>query len=175
MSYSLAAEVTEHIEPLIPALRRYARALMRNREMADDLVQDCLERVVSRWNQRRSEESTRSWMFAIAHNLAVNRLRQQTQRGPHLDIEDVHESALVQPARQEDRIRHNELMRALEALPADQRAAVVLVCVDGLAYAEAARELEVPIGTVMSRLARARAKLQRALDGPLPQHEPTRP
>jgi RNA polymerase sigma-70 factor (ECF subfamily) len=164
MSYTPAADVNLYVEPLIPALRRYARGLVRNREMADDLVQDCLERVVSRWDQRRSEVSTRSWMFAIAHNLAVNRLRQQTQRGPHLDIEDIHESALVQPAGQEDRIRHNELMRALHALPDDQRATVVLVCIDGLSYAEAALELDVPIGTVMSRLARARTKLQRVLD-----------
>src|ERR1700752_1067172 len=96
MSYSLAAEVTQHVQPLLPALRGYARNLMRNREMADDLVQDCLERVVSRWSERRSVESTRSWMFAIAHNLAVNRLKQQTQRGPHLDIDDVPESALAQ-------------------------------------------------------------------------------
>ena len=164
MSYSLAAEVTEHVQPLLPALRGYARNLMRNREMAEDLVQDCLERVVSRWSERRSDGSTRSWMFAIAHNLAVNRLKQQTQRGPHLDIDDVHESALVQAAGQEDRIRHNELMRALQALPDDQRALVVLVCIDGISYAEAALELDVPIGTVMSRLARARAKLQRALN-----------
>ena len=165
MSYSLAAEVTEHVEPLLPALRRYARSLMRNREMAEDLMQDCLERVVSRWGQRRSEESTRSWMFAIAHNLAVNRLRQLTQRGPHLDIEDIDESTLIQPASQEDRLRHGELLRALQALPADQLATVVLVCVDGLSYAQAALELDVPIGTIMSRLARARGKLQRALDG----------
>jgi len=164
MSSTTAADVAPHVEPLIPALRRYARMLVRNREMAEDLVQDCLERVVSRWSERRREGSTRSWMFAIAHNLAVNVLRQQTQRGPHLDIEEIDESALAQPAGQEHRIRHNELMRALQALADDQRAAVVLVCVDGLSYAEAALELDVPIGTVMSRLARARAKLQRALD-----------
>ena len=171
MSYSHAAELSQHVEPLIPALRGYARSLLRNREMADDLVQDCLERVVSRWSERRSEESTRSWMFAIAHNLAANRLRQQAQRGQHLDIDDIDQSALAQPASQEDRIRHGELMRALQALPADQRAAVVRVCIDGLSYAQAARELEVPIGTVMSRLARAREKLQRALDGSLPRRK----
>jgi RNA polymerase sigma-70 factor (ECF subfamily) len=168
MSYSLAVEVTEHVEPLLPALRGYARNLMRNREMAEDLVQDCLERVVTRWSERKSIESTRSWMFAIVHNLAVNRLKQQAQRGPHLDIADIDESTLVQPAGQEDRIRHNELMRALQALQDDQRAAIVLVCIDGLSYAEAALELDVPIGTVMSRLARARAKLQHALDGSPP-------
>jgi RNA polymerase sigma-70 factor (ECF subfamily) len=158
------ADVALHVEPIIPALRRYARALVRDREMADDLVQDCLELVVTRWSQRRREESTRSWMFAIAHNLAVNRLRQQGQRGPHLGIDQVDESALVQPAGQEDRIRQNELMRALQDLPEDQRATVVLVCFDGLSYAEAALELDVPIGTIMSRISRARAKLQRALN-----------
>ena len=163
MQHPLAAELALQVEPLIPALRRYAQALMRNREMADDLVQDCLERVVSRWGQRRSEEGTRSWMFAIVHNLAVNQLRQLRLRGPHVDIEDVDESALVQAPGQEDRLLRDELLRALRELPEEQRAALVLVCVDGLSYAEAATELGVPIGTVMSRLSRARARLQRAL------------
>ena len=164
MSLTDTADVTTHVQPLIPALRRYARSLIRNREMADDLVQDCLERVVSHWGRRRSEESTRSWMFAIAHNLAVNRLKQQTLRGIHIGIEDVDEAMLVQPAGQEGRIRQNELQRALQSLPENQRATVMLVCIDGLSYAEAALELDVPIGTVMSRLARAREKLQRALN-----------
>ncbi len=163
MPHPLAAELALQVEPLIPALRRYAQALVRNREMADDLVQDCLERVVARWGQRRSEEGTRSWMFAIVHNLAINHLKQQTLRGPHVDIEDVDESVLLQPPCQEDRLLHDELVRVLCDLPDEQRAALVLVCVDGLSYAEAATELGVPIGTVMSRLSRARARLQRAL------------
>lgn len=164
MSPTAAADVNAHVQPLIPALRRYARSLVRDREMADDLVQDCLERVVSRWDQRRSEEGTRSWMFAIAHNLAVNRLKQQTRRGVHIGIEEVDEAMLVQPAGQESRIRQNELQRALQSLSESHRAMVMLVCVDGLSYAEAAQELNLPIGTVMSRLARAREKLQRALN-----------
>lgn len=164
MSPTAAADVNAHVQPLIPALRRYARSLVRDREMADDLVQDCLERVVSRWDQRRSEEGTRSWMFAIAHNLAVNRLKQQTRRGVHIGIEEVDEAMLVQPAGQESRIRQNELQRALQSLSESHRAMVMLVYVDGLSYAEAAQELNLPIGTVMSRLARAREKLQRALN-----------
>ena len=164
MSHTAAADVTSHVQPLIPALRRYARSLVRNREMADDLVQDCLERVVSRWDQRRNEACTRSWMFAIAHNLAVNRLKQQTLRGVHIGIEELDESVLVQPAGQESRIRQNELVRALHALPDGQRSTLTLVCIDGLSYAEAALELDVPIGTVMSRLARARRKLQQTLN-----------
>src|SRR5215475_8400611 len=68
------------VEPLIPALRRYARALMRNHAQADDLVQDCLERAVSHWRQRR-EDNPRSWLFTILHNLAVNQFRQSKTRG----------------------------------------------------------------------------------------------
>src|ERR1700709_7156 len=64
------------IEPLIPALRRYARALLRNPTDADDLVQDCLERAVSRWHQRRADGDARTWMFTILHNLAISRFRQ---------------------------------------------------------------------------------------------------
>ena len=91
-------------------------------------------------------------------------MESRSRKGEQHDIEELGESALVQPAGQEHRIRHNELLRALHALPDDQRNIVVLVCIDGLSYADAAVELDVPIGTVMSRLARARAKLQRALD-----------
>jgi RNA polymerase sigma-70 factor (ECF subfamily) len=164
MSHTHAAEVTLHVAPILPALRRYARTLVRNREMADDLVQDCLERVVRRWNQRRSEQSTRSWMFAIAHKPGCQPAEATDAAWPaprHRGYRRVGNSPASQP---EDRIRHGELMRALQALPADQRAAVVLVCVDGLSYAQAAMELNVPIGTVMSRLGRARAKLQGALN-----------
>ncbi len=164
MSPIAAADVTLHVQPLLPALRNYARSLVRDREMADDLVQDCLERVVSRWGQRKSDESTRSWMFAIAHNLAVNRLKQQTSRGIHIGIEEVDESVLVQAAGQEQRLRQNEIERALQSLPDSQRETVMLTCIDGLSYAQAALELDVPIGTVMSRLSRAREKLQRALN-----------
>jgi RNA polymerase sigma-70 factor (ECF subfamily) len=164
MSDSCAAEVSEHVKLLLPALRRYVRSLIGNRETADDLLQDCLERVVSHWNQRRKSESTRSWTFAIAHNLIVNRLRQQSLRGPHLAIEEVDEAVLVQPPAQEDRIRNAEVARAFHGLTLGQRTAIALVCIDGLTYAEAARELDVPIGTIMSRLSRARARLQQALN-----------
>ncbi|ANH68347.1 RNA polymerase sigma factor [Mitsuaria sp. 7] len=153
------------LEPLIPALRRYASAMLRDRHLADDLVQDCLERAIAQWASRRQKENTRQWVFAIAHNLIVNRLRQQSRRGEHVDIADVAESALMVPASQEHRVQVGELMVALDALPPDQRSVVLLVSVEDLSYAEAARALDIPIGTVMSRLARGRERLQRALDG----------
>jgi RNA polymerase sigma-70 factor (ECF subfamily) len=171
------------VEPMIPALRRYARALLRDRESADELVQDCLERVISRWGQRRDAGDTRQWVFAILHNLAMNRLRQQSRRGLHLAMEDIDEADLGTPAQQEHRVRHHELMRALDLLPDDQRAVLLLVAVEDLSYAEAAKTLDIPIGTVMSRLARARQRVHRMLDGvdPMPSarvpdaDHPTRP
>jgi RNA polymerase sigma factor (sigma-70 family) len=153
------------IEPLIPALRRYAHGLMRDRATADDLVQDCLERAITRWHQRREDNDPRSWIFTILHNLAVNRMRQRQRRGPHISIEDADEDSLALAPPQEEALRHDDLMRALDALPADQRALLLLISVEDLSYAEAADVLKIPIGTVMSRLARARERLRRAVEG----------
>ncbi|HEU5297832.1 MAG TPA: RNA polymerase sigma factor [Burkholderiaceae bacterium] len=163
----MASDLLAEVQPLIPSLRRYARAMLRDRDSADDLVQDCLERIINHWKRRRRDEDTRRWVFAIAHNLAVNKLRQETRRGIHVAIEDVDEATMIAPAAQEHRIRHNELMRALDTLPQDQRSVILLISVEDLSYNEAADALGVPIGTVMSRLARGRERLQRALDGEL--------
>jgi RNA polymerase sigma-70 factor (ECF subfamily) len=157
----------DEIQPLLSALRRYVRAMLRDRDSVDDIVQDCLERVVRGWDERRRVEDTRQWVFAIAHNVAISRLRQEVRRGLHVAIEDVDESAMSEPAPQEHRIRHNELMRAFEALPQGQKSVILLVSVEELSYAEAAEALGVPIGTITSRLARGRERLQRALDGEL--------
>lgn len=153
------------VEPMIPALRRYARALLHDRDTADELVQDCLERVISRWGQLRDVNDTRQWVFAILHNLAMQRLRQQSRRGLHVAMEDVDETAMSTPAPQEHRVRHLELMRALDHLSEEQRAVLLLVGVEDLSYAETAKALDIPMGTVMSRLARARQRLHRLLDG----------
>jgi RNA polymerase sigma factor (sigma-70 family) len=153
------------IEPLIPALRRYAHGLMRDRATADDLVQDCLERAITRWQQRHPDNDPRSWIFTILHNLAVNRMRQKQRRGPHIPLEDVDEGSLALAPSQDDGLRHDDLMRALAGLPEDQRALLLLISVEDLSYAEAAEVLKIPIGTVMSRLARARERLRRAVEG----------
>src|ERR1700690_3454123 len=81
-------DMLHQVEPLIPALRRYARALVRNRAAADDLVQDCLERAVSRWHQRRRDGDPRTWVFSILHNLAVSRFRRQKRAPVEFAIED---------------------------------------------------------------------------------------
>jgi RNA polymerase sigma factor (sigma-70 family) len=156
------------VEPLIPALRRYARALMRDRAAADDLVQDCLERAVSRWHQRR-DGSVRAWLFTILHNLAVTQFRQATARGRHMPIDDAAgEQELVSPAAQEHRLIYQDVLSKLAKLPEEQRAVLLLVAVEDLSYADAAVVLNVPVGTVMSRLSRARERLQQEMDGVAP-------
>ena len=160
-------DLIQKIEPLIPAFRRYARALVRDVELADDLVQDCLERIVGRWSQRRDGDDTRQWAFAILHNLAIDAIRRRSRQGLHVALEDVDESDMAVPGRQEDRLRHQEILRALDALPQEQRSVVLLVSIEDMSYAEAAKSLGIPVGTVMSRLSRGRERLQRALDGEL--------
>ncbi|CAM3234236.1 ECF RNA polymerase sigma factor SigH [Methylobacterium mesophilicum] len=153
------------VEPLIPALRRYARALLRDPVDADDLVQDCLERAVGRWHQRRPDGDARTWLYAILHNLAVSQMRQRARRGAHLPVEDASEASLSIAPNQDDGLRHRDLMAALAALPEEQRGVLLLVTVEGLSYAETAQVLAIPIGTVMSRLARARDRMIQLMDG----------
>lgn len=151
------------VEPLIPGLRRYARALLRNPSAADDLVQDCLERAVARWHQRRGDGDARSWLYAILHNLAVTEMRKAGRRTPHLALDEQGAGEPGAPPTQEDGLHHQALLEALATLPEDQRTALLLVSVEELSYAETAQVLGVPIGTVMSRIARGREKLRRAI------------
>jgi RNA polymerase sigma factor (sigma-70 family) len=153
------------VEPLIPALRRYARSLTQDRAAADDLVQDCLERAISRWHQRRADGDARTWMFTILHNLAINRMRQAARRGRHVPIEDAEAAMPNHLPLQEDGLLRRDLLRALGEMAEDQRSVLLLVAVEGLSYIEAATVLGVPLGTVTSRLARARDRLARAMEG----------
>ncbi|SON56719.1 Sigma-24 [Hartmannibacter diazotrophicus] len=152
------------LEPLIPPLRRYARALLHDRTAADDLVQDCLEHAISRWHQRREGSDTRSWTFTILHNLAVSRLRQEKRRGAHVAIEDIGQDAMAQAADQDQGLRQQDVLRALDTLPEDQKSVLLLVSVEDMSYADAARVLDIPLGTVMSRLARARERMRRFME-----------
>ena len=146
------------IEPLIPGLRRYARAWLRDAATADDLVQDCLERAVGSWRKRHGD-AVRPWLYAILHNLLVDHGRRQARRGTPVAIDMVADAVLAVPAEQSTGIEHSDLMRALDILSADQRAAILLVSVEDLSYAEAAAILGVPTGTLMSRLSRGRDRL----------------
>ena len=131
---------------------------------ADDLVQDCLERAVSRWHQRR-EADPRSWLFTILHNLAINQFRRAAARGKHVTIDETNEDNFGQDAAQEQKLIYQDVLNKLAKLPEDQRAVLLLVAVENLSYADAAKVLNIPLGTVMSRLSRARERVQQEIEG----------
>jgi RNA polymerase sigma-70 factor (ECF subfamily) len=152
------------VEPLIPALRRYARSLLHNRAAADDLVQDCLERAVSRWYQRR-DGNVRAWLFTILHNLAINQFRQSATRGRHLPIDEASEGDFGEDAAPDQRLMYQDVLNKLAKLPRDQQAVLLLVAVEDLSYADAAQVLDIPVGTMIPRLSRARERLQQLIEG----------
>lgn len=158
-------EIAALIEPHIPALRRYAWSLLRDQDAADDLVQDALERAVGRWQLRRRDGSVRAWLFAILHNHFISQTRTQRRRGPHVEYED----DIATPATPPDGgLLLRDVLAGLDTLPEEQRAVLLLVGVEEFDYAEAARILGVPVGTVMSRLSRGRERLRLQLDAEAP-------
>jgi len=157
------ASVIAEMEKCIPALRRYASSLLRDRQEVDDLVHDCMVRALDRLHTRRDDGDLRAWLFAIMRNLFISRIRRTKRCGVPKPIATADTVVLGQRANQEDRLRRMDLMRALDELPEDQRSVLLLVAVEDLPYAETARVLGVPIGTVMSRLSRAREKLRRSM------------
>jgi RNA polymerase sigma-70 factor (ECF subfamily) len=151
----------ESIVELIPRLRRYARALAGDRAAADDLVQDTLERAWSKLHLYRRGTDLRAWLFTVMHNVYVNQLR-SAKIGTALD-EDMPE--LARPARETDGLVLRDLEAAIRRLPPEQREVLLLVALEDMSYEAAAQALGIPIGTVMSRLARAREKLRAMLAG----------
>jgi RNA polymerase sigma-70 factor (ECF subfamily) len=151
------------ITPHIGALRRFALGLCHDRQLADDLVQDCLERAISRWHLHDPESNLKAWLFTILHNEFVNVWRRKTRRGAMASLDDLtFEPALS--ADQEEKIRVQDILTAVDQLGEDHRALILLIGVEELTYEEAATVLNIPIGTVMSRLSRAREKLRKLLD-----------
>jgi RNA polymerase sigma-70 factor, ECF subfamily len=158
---------TELLEEHIPGLRRFARALLHgDRQAADDLVQDSLERALSRWQQRRSEGDLRGWIYTILYHLFLTDRYRVRRRGEHKSLSEVQEADQPGVEGEQDRtLACRDLMRGLASLPEEQRAVLLLVGVEDFSYEEAARILKLPIGTVMSRLSRGRERLRRYMNG----------
>jgi RNA polymerase sigma-70 factor (ECF subfamily) len=148
------------IEPHIPALRRYAYALTRDRSSGDDLVQDCLERALSRWLLRHPGGDLRAWLFTILHNHYVSGLRQSRRRSAPDPLED---DRVGEAGGQEAALLRRDILQSLSALSDDQQSVLLLVGVEGLSYEQVGKVLGVPVGTVMS--SRARDRLRGLLDG----------
>jgi RNA polymerase sigma factor (sigma-70 family) len=146
------------VQELIPRLRRYARALTGDRGTADDLVQDTLERAWSKLHLWRHGSDLRAWLFTIMHNVHVNQIRSRSSASL-VPLDDEIADAPVRPT-QSDMLEVRDIDAALHRLPIEQREVVLLIALERMSYDETARSLRIPIGTVMSRLARARERLR---------------
>ena len=166
-------ELRTRMVELLPRLRRFAVALTGDLDQADDLVQEACMRALSRVEQWQPGTRLDSWMYRIAQNLWLDRMRARKVRGEQVDVESA--EALAGPDGRvvvESRLTLNAVSAAMAQLPDEQRLLIALVCIDGLSYKEAAEITETPIGTVMSRLARARRELHARLEG---RPQPTNP
>jgi RNA polymerase sigma-70 factor (ECF subfamily) len=154
-------QILEHI----PRLRRYARALLGDRYAADDLVQDTLERAWNKFHLWRPGSDLRAWLFAIMHNVFVNQVRSKRS-----EIEKTMDELpdVAVRATQSDSLEIADVERALRALPDEQLEVLLLVALEEMTYDEVSRTLAIPIGTVMSRLSRARERMRRLIAGVQP-------
>jgi RNA polymerase sigma-70 factor (ECF subfamily) len=158
---NFAATLTEHI----PYLRRYARGLTHNVADADDLVQSCLVRALT--NMHRFEQNTnlRAWLLTILHNIFIDTVRKRRRARETFEAAGIAADGLSQSANQFHHVQVTELGRAVAQLPPEQRSTLLLVALEDLTYEEAARVTGVPVGTVRSRLSRARQTLLNLVEG----------
>jgi RNA polymerase sigma-70 factor (ECF subfamily) len=157
------SEFHQLIEQQIPRLRRYARALTRNRERADDLVQDTIARALIKEQFWQTGTNLRAWLFTIMHNQNVNNIRRDARDAGIVGMDQISTapSAATDPTASRQIF---ELERALGELALDQRQVILLVGLEGMSYEDTAQILNIPIGTVRSRLSRGREGLRKLLD-----------
>lgn len=159
-----SGEISAKLVELLPRLRRFARSLSRNQHDADDLVQNAVERAWRNLDQYRAGANLASWMFGIMKNAFIDDRRAKGRRGEVALPEDSGEHPAVSPVDAQANLW--SVSEAMNKLPDEQRMAVALVLVEGMSYKEAAEVLEIPIGTLTSRLARGRTALAASLGDP---------
>jgi RNA polymerase sigma-70 factor, ECF subfamily len=152
-------EVASHV----PHLRRFARALSGDAALADDLVQDCVERALRKQHLFDETRNLKTWLFTILRNLFVSGLRRKTGEMATKNVDDLVAGEDATLPEQEQGLAVAEIGQALDRLPAAHREVVLLVALEEMSYREVAEITGVPIGTVMSRLSRARASLRTLL------------
>lgn len=150
----------------LPRLRRYAAALTRDAMRAEDLVQDTLERAYRKWHLWQPDTNLRAWLFSIMHNVYVNQVVRESSMPSMMSLDEVtHETG---KSFNEMQTSKYDLMSALAKLPTEQREVVLLTCLEDMKYEEVAYVLQIPIGTVRSRLARGRERLRQLMEGTSP-------
>jgi RNA polymerase sigma-70 factor, ECF subfamily len=163
------SETIAAIEVHIQALRRFARSLLRgDRQRADDLVQDSLERALAHWHKRRQDGDLRGWLFTILYNRFVTEQYRRRREAAHRSLDDVAEEGLLGfDGAQEPALEYRDLLRGFAELPQEQQAVLLLIGAQDFSYDDAARILGIPVGTVMSRVSRGRERLRRYMnEGP---------
>jgi RNA polymerase sigma-70 factor (ECF subfamily) len=156
-------DFTRLLEAEIPRLRRYARALTRDVTRADDLVQSCLTRAVAKQHLWQPGTDLRAWLFTILHNQHVNEVRRSVREGVNVAVEDMAPVLTVQ-SNAYAALQLRDLEAAIARLPQEQRQVILLVGLEGMRYEEVALILDVPVGTVRSRLSRGRDQLRRMME-----------
>ena len=156
------SEFDEQLKEIIPRLRRFALSLTRNSSSADDLVQASLERALSAWGGKRAEGDVRAWLFSILYRQFLDAHRRSRRYARMLEFFTGRDDA---ESSTERTVIAQSTLQAFDRLPTEQRALLLMVSVEGLSYQEVADILNVPTGTVMSRLSRARQALRQLSDG----------
>ena len=157
--------VTSIMVGQIPYLRRYARALTQNAADADDLVQNCLVRAIAKMDRFEAGTNLRAWLLAIMHNIFIDSFRKKRRSREVCETTETIQKGLFTPANQFRRVQVTDVESALAKLPAAQRSTLLLIALENLTYEEVARITEVPVGTVRSRLSRARHALIEMVEG----------
>jgi RNA polymerase sigma-70 factor, ECF subfamily len=153
----------KELEEEIPRLRRYARSLVRDAARADDLVQDSLLRAIRKRHLFQPGTNLRAWLFTLLHNQYVNDVRRAVREGIGIPVEDV-ESLLTVPATQGAGLQLRDFDRAMARLPEEQRQTLLLSGLEEFSYEDVALILDIPVGTVKSRLSRGREALRYMLE-----------
>ncbi len=159
-----ATFTASELNDVLPALRRFAFSLTKNEDRADDLVQDSVERALLKAEYFEPGTNLRSWMFTVCRRIFLNQIRKQKTQGVSVDIEDAPQTKLSAAASQDMTLACKEMLTAMEKLPMRDKIVLSLIVVEGMKYDEAAEVLDVPIGTVRSRLSRARTRLKELIE-----------
>lgn len=156
----------DELQTHVKSLHRFATGLAGNPTDAEDMVQECLRRILDRMDRGAEIENLRAYLFQTLRNVHVDLCRKRSGRGDEVPAESEMIEAVSVPPNQEDRLRCGDIADALDRIPTDQREIVLLVCLEGLSYEEVAEILEIPVGTVRSRLHRGRAALHEMIEPP---------
>lgn len=150
----------EELNDVLPALNRFAMSLTRNQEAAEDLVQDSIERALLKSHYYQPGTNFRSWIFTLCRRLFLNQIRKQKTQGVSVELDDSPQSKISAPPAQESACEYREVMAHFDQLPTRDRDVISLIAIEGMKYTEAASQLNTPVGTIRSRLSRARNRLK---------------